>query len=125
MAILDNIHINASRLDALVAKIIAKRARLVSSGNIDAATIGFFGATPIARPSAYTQAYATADKTHDAVTSNDLSLTSTQSTPWGFSSQAEADSIQTEVNALRAELIDLKQFVNAILDDLQALGLLQ
>ena len=77
------------------------------------------------RPSAYTQtAYATADKTHAAMTSADLVTTAaTNVTPWGFAGAAQADAIATQVNAIRVDLIDLKQLVNSVIDDLQALGL--
>lgn len=86
--------------------------------------LGFFNATPIVQPSAYTQTYSTADKTHAAMTSADLVTTAvTQTTPWGFASQAQGDAIATQVNALRADVIDVKQLVNSLIDDLQALGL--
>lgn len=86
--------------------------------------LGFWNATPIVQPSAYTQTYATADKTHANFTSADLATTAaTQTTPWGFASQAQADNIATQVNLLRADVADLKQLVNAIIDDLQAMGL--
>lgn len=88
--------------------------------------VGFYNVTAVSRPSAYTQTYATADKTHANFTSSDLATTAaTQTTPWGFASQAQADNIATQVNAIRADLADLKQLVNAIIDDLQALGLVQ
>lgn len=88
--------------------------------------LGFFNVTPVARPSAYTQTYATADKTHAADGSADLATTAaTQTTPWGFASQAQADAIATQHNLLRAQVLDLKQLVNSVIDDFQALGLLQ
>ena len=74
-----------------------------------------------AMPLAYTQTYSTADRTHADFTSADLVTTAaTQTTPWGFGSQAQADAIATQVNALRVDLADLKQLVNAIIDDMQA-----
>jgi len=82
--------------------------------------IGFFSATAVAQRSGYTQTYATADKTHANMTSADLSLGAGAN---GYATAGEAASVQTEVNALRADLIDLKQFVNSIFDDLQTLGL--
>lgn len=96
--------------------------RMEASGT--AAMLGFFGATAVARPSAYTQTYSTADKTHANFTSADLATTAaTQTTPWGFASQAQAENIATQFNLLRADVADLKQLVNALIDDAQALGL--
>lgn len=87
--------------------------------------LAFYNSTPIVQPSAYTQTYATADKTHADFTSADLATTAaTQTTPWGFASQAQAENIATQFNLLRADVADLKQLVNSLIDDLQALGLI-
>ena len=73
---------------------------------------------------AYTQTYATADRTHASATSADLVTTAvTQTTPFGFAGQAQGDAIATQFNALRVDVLDLKQLVNSLIDDLQALGL--
>lgn len=72
----------------------------------------------------YTQTFSTADKTHAADGSADLATTAaTQTSPWGFATQAQAEAIATQVNALRATVADLKQLANSVIDDLQALGL--
>jgi len=93
-------------------------------GTNTAEKIAFWNATPIARPSAYTQTFSTADKTHAARTSAATATTaSTQTTPWGFSTQAQADAIVTNLNAVRADLDDTAQLLNSVIDDLQALGL--
>lgn len=68
--------------------------------------LGFWGATPVDQPSAYTQTYSTADKTHANMTSNDLTLGVGAN---GYASAAEAESVETELNALRADVIDLKK----------------
>lgn len=79
----------------------------------------------VARRSAYTQTYATADKTHANLTSANLATTGvTQTTPYGFAGAAQGDDIATQFNALRVDLTDLKQLVNSIIDDLQSLGLI-
>ena len=102
-----------------------------ASGNVVLALgptdkLGFFGVTLAARPGAYTQTYSTADKTHANMTSAALATTGvTQTTPYGFASAAQGDDIATQFNLLRADLIDLKQLVNSVIDDLQALGLAQ
>ena len=87
------------------------------------ANLGFFGIGPVARPTAYTQTYATADKTHANFTSADLAAFDGGLV--GFADSAERDNIRTQFNALRADVADLKQLVNSVIDDLQALGLLQ
>lgn len=70
--------------------------------------LGFFGTTPIARPSAFTQTYSTASKTHDALTST---------------AAAGATPTKAEFDALRNDLINVKQVLNAVIDDDQALGI--
>lgn len=92
----------------------------------DGSTAGFFGVTPASRASAYTQTYSTADKTHANFTSADLATTAaTQTTPWGFASQAQADNIATQFNLLRADVADAKALINSVIDDLQTYGLFQ
>jgi hypothetical protein len=82
---------------------------------------GFYNATPIVQPSAYTQTYSTADKTHANFTSADIGAFTGGLV--GFLDAAERDNVRTQVNALRADVADLKQLVNSLIDDLQALGL--
>lgn len=85
--------------------------------------ISVFGVTPVTRAAAYTQTYATATKTHSNFTSADLATTAaTQTSPWGFALQAQAENIATQFNLLRADLANLKQIVNSIIDDQQAYG---
>lgn len=96
----------------------------VSTLDVENAVRFFGGIGPVGRASAYTQTYATADKTHAALTSADLVTTAvTQTTPFGFAGAAQGDNIATQFNLLRADLLDLKQLVNSLIDDLQALGL--
>lgn len=73
---------------------------------------------------AYTQTYATADRTHADVTSSAVATTAaTQTSPYGYASAAQADAIPVAINAVEADLLDLKQLVNAVIDDLQAFGM--
>ena len=78
---------------------------VTSTGSVT--TLGFYGVTPIARPTAYTQTYATASKT----VANPPSLI-------GVDYASEAGSIQDALNSLASN-------INALIDDLQALGLVQ
>lgn len=94
--------------------------------------IGVWNTTPIVRPSAYTQTYATADKTHAAFTSSDLTGITSSTTgsalaePSATYTQSEMQQnfrrIQDQFVALRADVADLKQLVNSIIDDQQAIG---
>lgn len=86
-------------------------------------SLGFYGATPVARPAAYTQTYATATRTHAALTSADIGAFTGGSV--GFLDAAERDNVRTQYNALKADLTNLKQLVNQIIDDKQADGQFQ
>jgi hypothetical protein len=112
--------------------------------------LGFWGATPIVRPSAFTQTYATATKTHAALTSATLTdntagtaNTTVQALTDPVDAPATPDALRddlvavlipelrnnfadlvAQVNALRVDLENAKQIANAIIDDGQAEGLL-
>ena len=86
--------------------------------------IGFYNVTPVVQPSAYTQTYSTADKTHAAMTSADMPAGGTGAAAGGWDTAANRDIAIADFAELRVDVIDLKQFVNSIVDDLQALGLL-
>ena len=97
--------------------------------------ISFYNQAPVARPSAYTQTYSTADKTHATMTApssitnsvgtgNDAVVDVTSS----FSQSVLNDNfrdITDVVNELINDVIDVKNLVNSVIDDLQALGLVQ
>jgi hypothetical protein len=95
--------------------------------------IGFWNATPVVRPSAYTQTYSTADKTHANFTSADITGITSSTTgsvlaePSASYTQAEMQQnfrrLQDQYNLLRADLADAKQVINSLIDDLQAMGL--
>ncbi len=88
--------------------------------------IGFFGVTAIVRTSAYTQTYSTASSTMPNRSSTAVSTTAaTQTTPWGYSTQAQADDIITQINNLVTDVNNAKKFVNSLIDDCQSYGLLQ
>jgi hypothetical protein len=95
----------------------------------DGATVGFYGVTPIARPAAYTQSYATADRTlaaysPDAETSPYTGHDNAQAGTV-YAKVADLNALRTAYENLRALTEDLTQMVNATVDDLQALGLVQ
>lgn len=99
----------------------------------DATGIGFFAVTPAARASAYTQTYATADKTHSAPTAAALTVNDGAGTNDGTilaitdnaSTIAAVQELADQIGKLVADVADTKQVVNSVIDDLQAYGLMQ
>lgn len=108
--------------------------------------LGFFNAAPAAQPSAYTQTYSTADKTHANPTATSIAAAVPANPPnvdedgiaaGGFITRATRVAFVTTVTnlithnteldldyeALLVDVADLKQLVNSVVDDLQALGL--
>lgn len=85
------------------------------------ALIGFLGAAAVARASAYTQTYATTTRTHANVTAVDPAAYAAGAN--GYSTAAMAQAVHAEVIALRADLVVVKNLLNSVIDDLQALGL--
>lgn len=76
----------------------------------------------LATGQAYTQTYATADRTHANLTSADIGAFT--GGVIGFLDATERDNVRTQFNALRADVTDLKQLVNALIDDLQTAGII-
>lgn len=87
--------------------------------------IGFYGVTPVVRPTALTQTYSTASATHAAVTQLAAPAGGVGVAAGGWSTAANRDLAITSINAARTDIANLKNFVNQIVDQLQALGLLQ
>lgn len=104
-------------------------------------SIGFQGATPIVTPAAYTQTYATADRTHNARTAATLTDNSggaaadgTIAAITGGNNAGSADLVPTQdaiveladqINKLIADQQDTAQLLNSVIDDLKSYGLLQ
>ena len=113
--------------------------------------LGFYSVTPVVRAAALTQTYATAERTHANLTSAALTdnttgsaTTTLEALPDPTDTPATADALRDDLvavhwpairnnfadlaasnNAIIVDLTDLKQFVNSIVDDLQAYGILQ
>lgn len=113
--------------------------------------IGLYGVTPVARAAALVQTYSTADRTHAArtaaaLTDNTAGVVSTTlaALPNPADAPATADalrddlvanlipvirnalaSLSDQVNKLRNDQLDTAQFLNALVDDTQALGINQ
>ncbi len=86
--------------------------------------LGFFNATPIVKPSAYTQTYATASKTVPAATASNPPAGGTGATAGAYDTAAHRDAMITSLTNNIADVLALKKVVNALIDDLQALGLI-
>jgi hypothetical protein len=71
----------------------------------------------------FTQTYATASTTHPAMTSADMPAGGTGIAAGGWSSAADRDTAIADFAELRADVIALKQLVNALIDNQQTLGL--
>lgn len=87
-----------------------------------APAIGVFAVTPQARPTAYTQTYATATRTHSNPTAT--TVTDTDGA-YGFLAAADRTALVTAINALITDMANVKQVVNQVVDDLQGYGWLQ
>jgi hypothetical protein len=71
---------------------------------------------------AYTQTYSTADKTHAAAAQTAVATTgATAVAPFGYTTAAQANDIVTQLNNARTDILEVKQLVNAVIDDLQAI----
>lgn len=113
--------------------LIADELELDGALNHDGTTVGFYGVTPATRPTAYTQTYATADKTHANPTAAALTVTDGTGTNDGTIGAITADAsviaavqeIAAQIAKLVADDADTKQLVNSVIDDLQTLGILQ
>lgn len=103
--------------------------------NHDGTNVGFYGVAPVARPSAYTQTYSTANRTHAARTADSITdntggtpSTTVADTPAAYDETYFANSLASiikELNDLRDDQLNTAQVVNQILDDIQSQGLLQ
>ena len=113
---------------------------LSSGGTKILGNIGFYNATPVTRSAAYTQTYATADRTIASRTAAALTnntggtVSTTLAAITAGASYTQADmtavknalaSLADQVNKLRDDGLDTTQGVNSIIDDLQTNGLFQ
>ena|SRR3990172_4131118 len=87
--------------------------------------VGFYGVTPVARPSAFTQTYSTATRTHANPAAASVAASTVIITPFGLSSSAQMDNLVIAVNNLVSDMTNVKQVLNQVLDDLQNAGILQ
>ena len=133
----NDVEVHASRiyalqgLDLVDADVALGTTTGTKIGTATTQKLGFYNATPAVQPSAYTQTYATADKTQAAPTAATLTVTDGAGTNDNTIGAITADAsviaavqeLADEVNKLVADVADVKQITNSIIDDLQALGL--
>lgn len=115
--------------------LIGRTSGLTGAGDLDVngnfrvtGNFGAYGLTPVARPAAYTQTYATTSRTHAAYTPDAESAAYTGiasgvgGTP--YAQLADLNALRVAYENLRAAVESEKAVLNQILDDLQANGLL-
>lgn len=119
--------------------------------NHDGSNVGFYGISPAARPSAYTQTYSTVTRTHSNPTASVLTDNSggtANTTVQALTNPADAPltadalrddlvanlipelrnniaDLTAQINALIIDLANAKQVLNQVIDDHQSNGLLQ
>ena len=126
---LDASTINTSGTNLTLSGFLKTQGAGTQLGNGTSDTLGFFGATPVDQPSAYTQTYNTGNKTvanPTAATLTDNSGGTASQTIAAISDSATKNAIASltdEVNKLVADNLDLRQAITSIIDDLQELGL--
>jgi hypothetical protein len=121
------------KMDTYSAIVVDTSADSLILVNNVAGKLGFYGVAAIVQPSAYTQTYSTASKTHPNATAAALT-DNTGGTPSTTLAAIEAIYTQATIadgfasltamtNKNTADILAVKQLVNAVIDDLQALGL--
>ena len=87
--------------------------------------LGFFNATPVVRGTAFDQTnYSAASHTHAAVTQLAAPAGGTGTAAGGWDTAANRNLAITSINAARTDIANVKQVLNALIDELQALGLI-
>ncbi len=86
--------------------------------------LGFYGATPIVKGSAFTQTYSTASHTHAAITASNPPAGGTGATAGAYDTAANRNLMITSLTNNIADVANVKQVLNGLIDDLQALGLI-
>lgn len=91
--------------------------------------LGFYGVAPVARPSAYTQVYITADKTLSDYTQNSQPIPFTgidnQQPNQVYAQLDDLNTLRLAYENLRLFAEDAVQMLNSLIDDLQNMGILQ
>lgn len=98
-------------------------------GTSSAQKLGFWNSAPVAQPGPYTQTYTTADRTISAYASSVQSAAysgvATGQSGSPYAQVADLNSLRLAYENLRAFSEDVGQALNALIDDLQAMGLVR
>jgi len=86
--------------------------------------LGFYNATPVVRPGAYTQTYVTAARTVPNATAVNPPAGGTGTAAGGYDTAANRNLMITSLTNAIADIDALRKVVTALIDDLQALGLI-
>lgn len=92
-------------------------------GTASTQKISFWGATPIVRGTAFTQTYSTSTHTHSNITATNPPAGGTGATAGAYDTAAHRDALIASVTALIVDMANVKSVLNAVVDDLQAVGL--
>lgn len=126
-------------LEITASKVLNKQEMEIDGAlNHDGTTVGFYGVTPVTRPTAYTQTYSTTTRTHSNITAatlTDNTMGTKDNTiakvADGGETTTNADindnfaEVTEEINALRTDIANIKDVLNQVIDDLQSVGILQ
>jgi hypothetical protein len=108
---------------------IVNELKLSGDLNHDGTNIGFFTAVPVPQAAAYTQAYAAVNRTLAAYTADDESgaYTGIDNAQGGtpYATVVDLNALRVAYENLRALCENSAQMINAVVDDLQAYGLVQ
>jgi hypothetical protein len=87
--------------------------------------VGIWNTAPAVQPSAFTQTYATSSHTCANPLATAVATTAaTNVVPFGYTTQAQADAIVTAINNLITDMANVKNNLNAVIDDGQSWGAL-
>lgn len=116
-----------SNISLTAANIVTDTTTGIKIGTATTQKLGFWNATPVVQPSAYTQTYSTADKTLVAYTADDESAayTGIDNAQAGtvYAQLTDLNALRTAYETLRAFTEDGMKMLNSVVDDLQTIGL--
>lgn len=115
---------SGKNLTISAASIITDTTTGLKIGTSTTQKLGFFNATPIVRGTAFTQTYSTASHTHAAITASNPPAGGTGATAGAYDTAAHRDAMITSLTNNIADVANVKQVLNGLIDDLQALGLI-
>lgn len=88
-----------------------------------ASRLGFYGTTGITRPPSYTTGASGTTRTNAAVSATTITTNTTNVAPHGFASTADMAAHASQHANIVADLTNIKQLLNSILNDLKSWGL--